>query len=245
MKWRERAIVSQARIGTVSKATLGKFLRDGVERMWAFPSTWHHLELSWTKLYNFRVCSLRQASCDICRYSVQLVGPAHRLSWMRMTVQELNYISKYQRGTLTLSLLVILHCWCSLLPGTVLVRVQLFETAAFVKLKLSVVRIHTKLELFKRESAQHLVNSWESLCQQHHNYGVSEENWDKVLDDLPCKSTVSTGTVSKATLGKQIRGGAIIMGFSERINNILYWTELNWRPMGRRCVKSINNLINS
>ena len=37
-KGRERAIVSQTNIGTVSKATLGKFLRDVMERTWAFPS---------------------------------------------------------------------------------------------------------------------------------------------------------------------------------------------------------------
>ena len=35
---RERAIVSQTNIGTVSKAMLGKLLRDWVERVWAFPS---------------------------------------------------------------------------------------------------------------------------------------------------------------------------------------------------------------
>jgi ribonuclease HI len=35
---RERAIVNQTNIGTVSRATLGKLLRDGVERIWAFPS---------------------------------------------------------------------------------------------------------------------------------------------------------------------------------------------------------------
>ena len=29
----------QTKIGTVSRATLGKLLRDGVERMWAFLST--------------------------------------------------------------------------------------------------------------------------------------------------------------------------------------------------------------
>ena len=38
LKGRERAIVNQTNIGTVSKATLGKLLRDGVERIWAFPS---------------------------------------------------------------------------------------------------------------------------------------------------------------------------------------------------------------
>ena len=38
LKGRERAIVSQTNTGAVSKATLGKLLRDGVERIWAFPS---------------------------------------------------------------------------------------------------------------------------------------------------------------------------------------------------------------
>ena len=38
LKGRERAIVSQTNTGTVSKATLGKLLRDGVERIGAFPS---------------------------------------------------------------------------------------------------------------------------------------------------------------------------------------------------------------
>ena len=36
-KGRERAIVNHTNIGTVSKATLGKLQRDGVERIWAFP----------------------------------------------------------------------------------------------------------------------------------------------------------------------------------------------------------------
>ena len=39
-KGRERAIVNQTNIGTVSKATLGKLPRDGVERIWAFPSAY-------------------------------------------------------------------------------------------------------------------------------------------------------------------------------------------------------------
>ena len=38
LKGRERAIVNQTNIGTVSKATLGKLPRDRVERIWAFPS---------------------------------------------------------------------------------------------------------------------------------------------------------------------------------------------------------------
>ena len=38
LKGRERAIVDQMNIGTVSKPTLGKRLRDRMERRWAFPS---------------------------------------------------------------------------------------------------------------------------------------------------------------------------------------------------------------
>ena len=38
LKERERAIVNQTNIGTVSKGALGKLLRDGVERVWAFPN---------------------------------------------------------------------------------------------------------------------------------------------------------------------------------------------------------------
>ena len=47
LKGRERAIVNQTNTGTVSKATLGKLLRDGVERKWAFPSAYMP---SWTEL---------------------------------------------------------------------------------------------------------------------------------------------------------------------------------------------------
>ena len=35
---RERVIVNQTNIGTVSKATLGKLLRDDADCIWAFPS---------------------------------------------------------------------------------------------------------------------------------------------------------------------------------------------------------------
>ena len=38
LKGRERAIVNQTNIGTVSKAMLGMLVRDGVDRIWAFPS---------------------------------------------------------------------------------------------------------------------------------------------------------------------------------------------------------------
>ena len=39
-KGRERAVVNQINIRIVSKATLGKLLRDGVECIWAFLSTY-------------------------------------------------------------------------------------------------------------------------------------------------------------------------------------------------------------
>ena len=38
LRGRERVIVSQTNIGTISKPTLGKLLRVGVERIWAFLS---------------------------------------------------------------------------------------------------------------------------------------------------------------------------------------------------------------
>ena len=38
LKGQERAIVNQTNIGSVSKATFGKLLRDGVECIWAFSS---------------------------------------------------------------------------------------------------------------------------------------------------------------------------------------------------------------
>ena len=34
----ERSVFNQTNIGTVSRATLGRLLRDGAERVWAFPS---------------------------------------------------------------------------------------------------------------------------------------------------------------------------------------------------------------
>ena len=38
LKGRERSVFNQTNIGTVSRATLGRLLRDGAERVWAFPS---------------------------------------------------------------------------------------------------------------------------------------------------------------------------------------------------------------
>ena len=42
LKGRERVIVSQTNSGTISKATFGKLMRDGVECIWAFPNTQTH-----------------------------------------------------------------------------------------------------------------------------------------------------------------------------------------------------------
>ena len=47
LKGPESAIVIQTNTGTVSEATLGKLLRDGVERIWAFPGAQIP---SWTEL---------------------------------------------------------------------------------------------------------------------------------------------------------------------------------------------------
>ena len=49
LKGRERAIVNQTNIGTVSTAALGKLLRDGMGRIWAFSERIDTI-LSWTEL---------------------------------------------------------------------------------------------------------------------------------------------------------------------------------------------------
>ena len=38
LQGRQRSVFNRANIGTVSRATLGRLLRDGAERVWAFPS---------------------------------------------------------------------------------------------------------------------------------------------------------------------------------------------------------------
>ena len=38
LQGRERSVFNQTNIGIVSRATLGRLLRDGAERVWAFPS---------------------------------------------------------------------------------------------------------------------------------------------------------------------------------------------------------------
>ena len=37
LRSRERSVFNQTNIGTVSRATLGRLLRDGTERVWDFP----------------------------------------------------------------------------------------------------------------------------------------------------------------------------------------------------------------
>ena len=50
LRKRERAIVNQTNIGPVSKATLGKLPRDGMERIYGLSRVHiYHLELNWTK----------------------------------------------------------------------------------------------------------------------------------------------------------------------------------------------------
>ena len=43
LKGQERAIINQTNIGTVSKAALWKLLRDRVECIWAFQSTYIYI----------------------------------------------------------------------------------------------------------------------------------------------------------------------------------------------------------
>ena len=65
-KGRERAIVNQTNIGTVSKATMGKLLREGVERIWVFRAhiyIYIYTILNWTKL-NLTLCL--QSLADNC-----------------------------------------------------------------------------------------------------------------------------------------------------------------------------------
>ena len=65
LKGLERAIVSQTNTGTVSKTTLGKLLRDGMERIWVYPSAIvNRLELNWTELN----CHWTVIIPDICHF---------------------------------------------------------------------------------------------------------------------------------------------------------------------------------
>ena len=62
LKGWEKAIIDQMNTGTVLKGTLGKLLRDRVERIWAFPSTqippWTKLNWTSTELYFHCGCCL-------------------------------------------------------------------------------------------------------------------------------------------------------------------------------------------
>ena len=69
MKVRERAIINQMNTGTVSKATLGKLLRDGVECIYGlfWACTYHfEVELSWTDLNYFCTHKTRCHTCPKC-----------------------------------------------------------------------------------------------------------------------------------------------------------------------------------
>ena len=54
LKGRERAVVSQTNNGTVSKATLGKLLRHGMERIWSFFLERIDTVLNWSELNGLR-----------------------------------------------------------------------------------------------------------------------------------------------------------------------------------------------
>ena len=66
---REWSVFNQANIGTVSRATLGRLLRDGTERVWAFPSS---TMLSWaeteTRISGLNIGSLVATLLDAGRF---------------------------------------------------------------------------------------------------------------------------------------------------------------------------------
>ena len=56
LQGRERSVFNQTNIGTVSRTALGRLLRDGAERVWAFPSatmpSWAETETETGKTWN-------------------------------------------------------------------------------------------------------------------------------------------------------------------------------------------------
>ena len=68
LKERERAIVSQTNIRNVLKATLGKLIKDGVKRIWAFPSAYipSRTELNWTEVKSLAMSFKLFALLHLC-----------------------------------------------------------------------------------------------------------------------------------------------------------------------------------
>ena len=68
LQGRERSVFNQANTGTVSRATLGRLLRDGAERVWAFPSammpSWAETETETTVEWFELTANL--PSCEQC-----------------------------------------------------------------------------------------------------------------------------------------------------------------------------------
>ena len=80
LKGRERAIINQTNVGPISKATLGKLLRDRVEHLWVFPSTqissWTELNYTWSRDF-IELCKLDEtfnfSFCNASFYTQILV----------------------------------------------------------------------------------------------------------------------------------------------------------------------------
>ena len=81
--------------------------------------------------------------------------------------------------------------------------------------------------------------AWDTTCGHKAKDITPSVAWrrearkEEALDDLPVKgreravvNQTNIGTVSKATLGKLLRRGGAHMGFSQRIDTTLNWTEL-------------------
>ena len=92
LQGRERSVFNQTNIGTVSRATLGRLLRDGVERVWAFPSatmpSWAETEtekrreefLSWPRFSCYRQKGVNMPATGLCISETELLWQsAHAL----------------------------------------------------------------------------------------------------------------------------------------------------------------------
>ena len=79
---RERAIVNQTNIGSVSSATLGKLPRNGVERVWTFPSA-QIPSCAYTGLgFELFVWTLVADFCELCSHVKVVPSMMLLLCWI-------------------------------------------------------------------------------------------------------------------------------------------------------------------
>ena len=73
LRGREMGIVNQTNIGAVSRSTLGRLLKDGMERIWASQMQRCHLELNWTARFGLAFSCLSVVYCVPCLVLVFVV----------------------------------------------------------------------------------------------------------------------------------------------------------------------------